>query len=400
LLPHHESALRARTVTCLGNAYNYCGRLQDAKNAFLEAIEIAKKIGSLSLAMFSCGGLGEVFRDEGRLAEALDTYQQLLKFAEDLSGKPDGPLTGFAHFEIGVILREWHDLDKAIEQLKKGVNLCREWQQGEALGIGLLELAETYRIRGEYAEAEAAIKDVRQIAAAISPWATNLVEGFAARLALSRGEIEAVVRWAERSGLDDESCEIGYERFSECLPLIRMYITIGKPQRALALAERLIKRDRAFGRLGRVLDLLVLQVAALDAMEQTDQALQVLAEAIGIAAPEKCIRPFVDDGPKLIPYLQKLPPSPHRGRLLATFGVVVKSKPAATRAETALVERLNKREITILRLMSVGQSNREIGDELYLSVNTIRWYASQIYAKLGVKNRGEAVARARQFGVL
>jgi LuxR family maltose regulon positive regulatory protein len=394
LLPPNETALRARTITCLGNAYNYAGRLQEAKIAFGEAIEIAKKIGSLSLAMFSYCSLGEVFRDEGRLNEAKDAYEQLLQFAEDLTGKQELPLTGFAIFEIGVVLRERNELDRSIEQLKKGVDLCREWHQGEVLIIGSLELAETHRIRGEYTQADAALKEARQIAEAISPWAVNLVNGHAARVALAQGGIEAVVRWARQSGLDDEACEVGYERFPECLPLIRMHIAVGNPQQALALTERLIKRDQALGRMGRVLDLLVLQVTALDALGQTDQALQTLAEAVELAAPEKHIRPFLDDGPKLVPYLQKLSPSLHQDRLLAALGEVVESKSTVSGAKTTLLESLNDREIAILRLMSAGRSNREIGDELYLSVNTIRWYASQIYTKLGVKNRGEAAARA------
>ena len=298
--------------------------------------------------MFSYGGLGEVFRDEGRLTEALDAYQQLLKFAQDLAGDPDVPLAGFAHFEIGVILREWDDLDAAIEQLRKGVDLCREWRQGEALGIGLLELAETHRIRGEYAQAEATLREVRQVAASISPWATNLVEGFVARLALSRGEIDDVVRWAKRAGLDDPSCEIGYERFPECLPLIQMYIAIGEPGKGLALGDRLIRRDRACGRLGRVLDLLVLQVAAHDAMGQTNEALRVLAEAVELAGPERHVRPFKNAGPSLLPYLRSLPLSPHRDRLLATLSQPEKPGSAAPRAETALVEPLVDRELSIL----------------------------------------------------
>jgi LuxR family maltose regulon positive regulatory protein len=179
-----------------------------------------------------------------------------------------------------------------------------------------------------------------------------------------------------------------------------MRIRIGKPQKALTLIMKLIERDHAAGRMGRVLDLLVLKFLALDAMEQQDQALHALAEAIEIASPENHIRPFVEDSHKLIPYLRKLPSSPHRDRLLKILDTEARSESAPALSDINLIEPLIEREITILRMMSVGRSNREIGDELYLSVNTIRWYASQIYMKLGVKNRGEAVARARELGIL
>ena len=65
-----------------------------------------------------------------------------------------------------------------------------------------------------------------------------------------------------------------------------------------------------------------------------------------------------------------------------------------------MVESLNERELSILRLMAAGLSNREIADELYLSVNTIKWYSSQIYGKLGVRRRTEAVDRAHELGIL
>jgi LuxR family maltose regulon positive regulatory protein len=88
----------------------------------------------------------------------------------------------------------------------------------------------------------------------------------------------------------------------------------------------------------------------------------------------------------------------HRDRLLEVFGAKMESADESGGEE--LDEPLNDREVTILRLMAAGRSNREIGDELYLSVNTIRWYASQMYSKLGAKNRGEAVAIAREMEII
>lgn len=399
LLPSENKAIRARTITCLGNAYNYAGQLAEAKESFQEAISIAREIGSLSLALFSYCSLGEVFRDEGRLSDAQNAYHQLLLFAEELTGQQEIPLTGFAIFELGVIARERNELDDALEKIQEGVALCRQWQQGEALAIGLLELAETYRLQGAFAESEASIDDARQIAAKISPWAANLAEGFAARLALSRGEVAKAVQWAEQTGLNQTGCELGFERISDCLPLIRLHIATGHLQKALTLTKHLIARDKTTGRMGRVLDQLTLQAAALIELDETDQALQALAEAIEIASPEKIIRPFLDEGPRLVPCLHKLPPSPYCDQLIN----ILESRlqiPTPESGQTSLVEPLNEREISILRLMAAGRSNSEIADELYLSVNTIRWYAGQIYSKLGVKNRSAAAAQARKLSIL
>lgn len=400
MLPLENKAIRARTFTTLGNALNYAGQLNEAKKAFQEAIQIAREIDSLPLALFSYCSLGEVFRDEGRLSEAERTYQQVLLFAEELTGQQEIPLTGFAIFELGVIARERNDFDTAKKLLEKGVKLCREWQQGEALAIGLMELAETNRLQGAFAECETALNDVRQVAADISPWAANLVESFAARLALSRGETAQAARWARQAGLDEQACELGYERFPECLPLVRLHIASGHPRKAITLSECLITRDRTLGRMGRVLDLMTLQAAAFIELGKTDQAAQVLEEAIQIAEPEYIVRPFLDEGARLLPCLRELPPTTFRNELLTILGSRLPSSLSSEGKHTALIEPLNEREITILRLMAAGRSNSEIGDELYLSVNTIRWYASQIYAKLGVKNRSAAADQARKLGIL
>ena len=401
LLPRENKAIRARTFTTLGNALNYAGQLNEAKKAFQEAIQIAREIDSLSLALFSYCSLGEVFRDEGRLSEAEKTYQQVLLFAEELTGQQEIPLTGFAIFELGVIARERNEFDEAIKLLDKGVKLCREWQQGEALAIGLMELAETHRLHGAFAECETALNDVRQVAADISPWAANLVEGFAARLALSRGEVTKAIQWASQTDLDQESHEIGFERFSDCLPLIRLHIATGHPQKALSLTEYLIARDRGIGRKGRLLDVLALRAAALIELNQTNQAMQVLTEAIQIAAPENIVRPFLDEGARLLSCLRKLPSSPYREDLLTILQERQQPSSSSPKNEqTSMVEPLNEREIAVLRLMAAGRSNSEIGEELFLSVNTIRWYASQIYTKLGVKNRSAAAARSRELGIL
>ena len=65
-----------------------------------------------------------------------------------------------------------------------------------------------------------------------------------------------------------------------------------------------------------------------------------------------------------------------------------------------LVEPLKERELSVLRLMAAGLSNREIAEELHLSINTVKWYTSHIYGKLDVKKRAEAVDRAHDLGIL
>ena len=64
------------------------------------------------------------------------------------------------------------------------------------------------------------------------------------------------------------------------------------------------------------------------------------------------------------------------------------------------IEPLNDREMQVLRLIAAGLSDRQIAEELYLSVNTVKWHNRQVYGKLGVSRRGQAVARAQELGLL
>ena len=122
------------------------------------------------------------------------------------------------------------------------------------------------------------------------------------------------------------------------------------------------------------------------------------------AEPEGFVRLFVDYGEALTSLLKQAagresaPPNAK-----AILDVMAAGQPAAatpTPEATTLLEPLNEQELRILRLMAAGLSNREIADELYLSVNTIKVYASRIYGKLGVHRRGQAVARAQELGLI
>ena len=79
--------------------------------------------------------------------------------------------------------------------------------------------------------------------------------------------------------------------------------------------------------------------------------------------------------------------------------VTAGAEPSAPR-EQPLVEPLSDRELEILRLIAAGRSNPEIADLLYLSPNTVKWHVKNLYGKLQVGSRIEAVARGQELGLL
>jgi LuxR family maltose regulon positive regulatory protein len=140
-----------------------------------------------------------------------------------------------------------------------------------------------------------------------------------------------------------------------------------------------------------------------------DCALDTLSRALDLAEPEGYVRTFVDYGPPVQRLLERavargIEPD-YAAKLLAAFGAeehqgASPPQPASPPAPQPLIERLTERETAILRLMAAGLSHREIAEELYLSVNTVKWYSTHIYSKLGVHRRANAVARAQELGIL
>jgi LuxR family maltose regulon positive regulatory protein len=154
---------------------------------------------------------------------------------------------------------------------------------------------------------------------------------------------------------------------------------------------------------------MVLQAVAYHAHGDMDTAVCLLHDALVLARPGGFVRLFVDEGLPMVRLLSEatargmLPD--YTGRLLAAWDAEPQRSPGeaplwTARSSLPLDEPLSEREREILRLIAHGCSNREISERLFLAVDTIKGHNSSTYAKLGVQRRTEAVARARELGLL
>ncbi|MCP4543150.1 MAG: LuxR family transcriptional regulator, partial [Chloroflexi bacterium] len=158
-----------------------------------------------------------------------------------------------------------------------------------------------------------------------------------------------------------------------------------------------------------VLHAVALHADALRTDSEKDEAVRVLGDALALAEPGGFIRIFVDEG---LPMAQLLSKAAARGimpnythKLLAAFeaeGPKSKDKSDLSPVSPSqpLIESLSPRELEVLQLIAQGLSNREISERLFLSLNTVKVHARNIYGKLGVRNRTRAVARAQELGLL
>jgi LuxR family maltose regulon positive regulatory protein len=236
------------------------------------------------------------------------------------------------------------------------------------------------------------------------------------QLAQSRAEgdregLEAATRWARAAGLLDGWREELAERFPGIhrrefpfLVAARVLVARGETAAALDLLRPLLAMAERSGRVHSTIEILVLEALAHAGREEVESALVPLRRALSLAEPGGFIRIFVDAGPELAGLIRQAAPgvvSPDYARRLAeAFGPAEAAAAVPPATVLELPEPLSEREVEVLRLIATGLSNADAGRKLFIAPSTVKKHLENIYAKLGTRNRTQAIARAREGGVL
>jgi len=310
------------------------------------------------------------------------------------------------------VLYERGELDAALNHATEGIELSRQFVP--PLATGLVALAWIRQATGDHAGALEAMDEAGRVAPSPDLAALlNPVPAQRARLLLAQGDVTAAARWTDQRGLHPDD-EPSYAREPEYLVLARVLLAQQAPQPALELLGRLHDLAAAQQRTGSLIEIQALQALALAGSGDERGALTVLAKALTLAAPEGYLRVFVDDGAPMATLLgrligagprgalaRKVPPDYLR-RLTDAFrqAGVASSRPGGRGAVPGLVEPLSERELEVLGLLAVGRSNQQIAEELVVALDTAKKHVSRILDKMGVANRTQAVARARELELL
>jgi LuxR family maltose regulon positive regulatory protein len=309
------------------------------------------------------------------------------------------------------LMYQWNQLDAAHEHATMGIEYCQRFGVPSELVSCYVTVMRVSQARGEVRKALDALHDAEQIAETHCLRLATKIELKTSRVVqwLATGEVETARRWADK-------CDGGTEL--EQIALARLRLALG----CAADAQRMLEQQHALAeagrRSGRTIEILGLQALALKAQGRLGEATAVLARALALARPEGHDRVFLDMGSPLGELLAQLTVQStpaigpvardYAGKLLEALrkdSLVQRSRatgarPAPSTPGEALPDPLTERELEVLGLLANGLTNREIARRLVVAPSTIKQHLRNIYGKLDVHSRTQAVARGRELGLL
>ena len=334
----------------------------------------------------------------GRLNDASEHLERSLKTAYERNALPSaGMLHGIAaelHYQRG-------DLDEAEEEARRCLALGAP---GTSAGLFFPPEASLVLVQiadGRLGEARDSLRLLEERVSSVETiHGLVLFPALVAHLQLLLGLHAPAESWAASSSLSAQT-EPSFALEYPCLVYARVLVASGRAREALPLIERVAEGAAAAGRHGRALEAGVLHACALWRQGNERAAATTFERLLTQAEREKHARVILDEGEPAVALLRRAAASgPHAAyavRLLLAAGL---DKDARREREATRPDDLSERELDALRMLVLGSSNREIAQELVVSLDTVKTHLRNVYAKLEVHSRGQAVRVARERGLV
>jgi LuxR family maltose regulon positive regulatory protein len=386
---HPDNPFRITPTWLLGVANQLQGDCAAASQAYTEAISMSQAVGAFLITIPATIGLGNVQETENQLYLAAESYRRGLQLGDD----QPLPVACEAYLGLARIFYEWNDLDAAQQHRQHSVQLARQLENPENIISCEVFLARLKLAQGDVAGAAAILTQADQLVRQHN-FVYRLPEVAAAQVltSLHQGDLAAAVHLVEKYELP--------------ISLAQVHLAQGETSAALAVLGPLRQQVDAKGWADERLNVMVFQAVAHHAHGEKEQAVQLLGDALALAEPGNFIRIFVDEGPPMARLLsealsQGIAPD-YVQRLLAAFPDAQRISGISREREqsTDLIDPLSDREIEVLRLMAAGYKYKEVADRLVISINTVRHHNRNIFSKLNVNSRVQAIERGRELDLL
>jgi LuxR family maltose regulon positive regulatory protein len=405
LLPADNLIPRNTIPFVLASAYYAQGELVKADQALTEELEIGRASGNLWTVVRTLCDMADLHLIQGQLGRATDLCQEALQWAETRGARQFGTV-GYALVKLGEIGYELDDLTTARAHVSEGIRLMQGWQQPYEMVSGYTTLAAILQAQGDADGAREALHNAEAIQVQHSsyPKLNSLVQSCRIKLCLAQDGPEEAARQATAVRLGESGVPMFRER--ELMILAQVLVARHRWDEALPLLARLAGKAEAGGRFGRLIEILVLQAVVRQTQGDTARALATLEKALAMGEAEGYGRVFLEQGEPLATLMKEAAArgiaAQYVSELVAAFdpeGVETTASPSPP-STPSLAESLTPRELEVLQLLGEGCSNRKVAEALVITLNGVKKHTSNIYGKLGVHSRTQAVVRAQELGLL
>lgn len=355
-----------------------------------EARTLARRAGDYHTAITSSSARAQLELDRGDLAAAQQSLQQMHEIMNEFHAQHT-PMAGFIHVVSGRICYEQWDLDAAQRHFDLALKHGQEGHVADIIIDGMVWSSRVRQALGDFKRAQEVLDNLRSYVSTIDvDWVKNIADANYAHHQMLTGDLSSVKQWvaANEARIHNQPFSLNAWFYMQHLYLIKAYIHLGQSDAAAELLNRVLHLARRYGERSALLARLEVLRVLLALRDGRDADAKAILTHVLTELPVGHFRSILlEDAALLDPLLEATHPS--------LWPASKQEQESVTKTDPPLLGPLSDRELEVLRWLPSGLSNQGLADQLYISVNTVKWHLKEIYSKLGVSNRTEAIEKAR-----